>query len=293
MRFMIFAVLREAGAVIADLPLRKRVFLLSRMAMSPRVTSRCVGTFATSGLPARLMLEKPLRDYARRGLSTRKRFALLLGHYTLMQEHCPGLASALWSGRTSVMGSLAARECSYRLVIGPSFASRQEGEVCISLEDEVDGLVLGRITFLLASAKDGTAVVVGGLQGAPAGTDKGRIVQATRRLSGLRPKAALLAAVQAFAAAAHVEELHAVGRDTHVASGKSRSYRRRFHAPYDDFWIERGAVASRPFGYRLPLSSPPAEAGTAQERRREAHREAIRAMVAAVLTGTEASRLAA
>ena len=289
MLFQLASALRHAGTYFVDLPLRKQAHLWSRVVMSPRVTVRCAERFAASGLPGRCMLEKPLRDYVRRGLGPRRRLLLLEDHYALAAQRCPGLAREFWSGRAVTLGRLAARDVSYRLLIGPSLANRQEGEVSISFEDEADGLVLGRITFLLARVGDRSVVVIGGLQGAPAGSDKARIVLATRRLSGLRPKAALLAAVQAFATACAVDELHAVGRATHFSSSKSRRYQERVHAPYDAFWIERGADAGGPYGYRLPVSPAPAEGGTAQERRRAAHVDAIRAMLAVAVAGRQAT----
>jgi hypothetical protein len=72
----------------------------------------------------------------------------------------------------------------------------------------------------------------------PPGGDKRRIVTATRRLRGRRPKAAVLLA-------------------THVINEKAPSYRRRhFHTDYDAFWVERRGAPEPDFGFRLPLLPP-------------------------------------
>ncbi|MDJ1157205.1 DUF535 family protein [Chelatococcus sp. SYSU_G07232] len=255
----------HARAVFASQGWRHARFFLLRSLFAPRTVAawlRFLDTFARAeglGPPPSDLPPKPLRNYARHGLRPAARVALLCAHHRIAAEVLPGLVMAsLWRGQDVELGALAGKRGCYRLVLTRALFTRQEGELTISLQDAVDDLLLAKITFVMAPLPNGQAcLVIGGLQGAPPGAHKHRIVQATRDLSGLRPKAAVLLAVQAFAAAAELTEIHAVSNARHIIAGKSRGYRAaKMHADYDAFWLERGGTACPFFGFRLPVLDP-------------------------------------
>lgn len=275
-------VFEELANIPGDTPLRKRWFLASRFLLRPRDHVEWTSflrrqTGLRSGALPRDLLEKPLRSYIRHGLPHRRRLDLLHGHYRVAERRLPAwLGRALWAGQRVVLGELPGRAFAVRIVLARAIQARQEGELTLTVEDAADGLRLARIAFAFAGEPDAPDLVIGGLQGLPPGHDKQRIVQATRRMSGMRPKALALAATQALARSLGSSTLLAVSRANHTAAEKSRQHRNGFHADYDAFWRERGGVADPRFGFRLPVDPPPqATLRPADAARRQALVEAL------------------
>jgi len=216
----------------------------------------------TEGLPPALpeLVLKPLGTYAVHGLSVSEHVAMLRSHYLLAARMIPrSLLSSLWTDATVELGYLQGKSNKiYRLTLDPARHCGKEGEYSLMLSDAEDGFVLARLTFLLAPTNDGTlehVTLIGGLQGPPTciGADrKGRIVSATRDLSGLRPKMAVFIAVSAFSAACGVTSLHGVSNQTHIINADAHYQRKRLRADYDGFWIERQGISGG-FGFRMPL----------------------------------------
>lgn len=259
--------IRALGTALGHLPaqpVRKTWFFAVRFLLAPRANARWIRhaerralQYDTPRIP-RDLLYKAVRSYIRHGWRCAQRVDALERHYEAMDQlFTRDFNVRLWRGEQVELGVLSGRDVSYRLLLSRALVTRQEGELSITLEDAADGLRLAMITFTLGESEGGLSVAIGGLQGLPAGGDKRRIVTATRRLRGLRPKAAVLLATQAFARMVGAKDLFAVSRATHVINEKAASYlRRHFHTDYDAFWVERGGVPDPAFGFRLPLLSP-------------------------------------
>ncbi len=206
---------------------------------------------------------KPFGNYAVYRLSVSERVAMLRSHYSLIAMTLPAnVLSAIWSDSSIELGFLhGKRGRRYRLTLDPARYCYKEGELSFSLTDEADGLELARLTFLIItlSGSGARALLIGGLQGPSSKVGAGaktRIVAATRALSGLRPKMAVFAAASAFALATGSESLHAVSNQTHTINADAGYQRRKMHADYDAFWIERGGTSDE-LGFRLPLNIGP------------------------------------
>jgi uncharacterized protein len=205
---------------------------------------------------------KPFGNFAVHRLSMSERVAMLRSHYNLTAMTLPATALAsIWSDSGVELGTLKGkRGQSYRLTLDPARYCYKEGELSFSLTDEADGLELARLTFLITTLGGGErALLIGGLQGPSShagAAAKVRIVAATRALSGLRPKMAVFAAASAFASATGSESLRAVSNLTHTINADAGYQRRKMHADYDAFWIERGGVPDK-LGFRLPLNMGP------------------------------------
>ncbi len=206
---------------------------------------------------------KPLGNYAVYRLSIGERVAMLRSHYSLIATTLPATAlSTIWSDSSIELGYLQGkRGQKYRLTLDPARFCYKEGELSFSLTDAADGLELARLTFLIITLSGGAerALLIGGLQGptshAGAGA-KTRIVAATRALSGLRPKMAVFAAASAFALATGSKSLRAVSNRTHTINADAGYQRRKMHADYDAFWIERGGTSDE-LGFKIPLITGP------------------------------------
>jgi len=76
--------------------------------------------------------------------------------------------------------------------------NEREGELVLGIREPHSDYYLCRLTFLFAARGGGVALVIGGLQG-PCGGHKRDVIAATRLLSGLRPKDAVLLAARSLA----------------------------------------------------------------------------------------------
>jgi uncharacterized protein VirK/YbjX len=232
---------------------------------------------------------KPLGNYAVYRLAISERVSMLRSHYSLVAMTLPAAAlSTIWSDSSIELGHLQGKRGSrYRLTLDPARYCYKEGELSFSLTDEADGLELARLTFLIInlSGSGERALLIGGLQGPSSHAGAGakiRIVAATRALSGLRPKMAVFAAAYAFARATGSESLRAVSNRTHTINADAGYQRRKMHADYDAFWIERGGTSDE-LGFRIPLNIGP----RSQNSRRNEQRAQV-AMLVYRLFGLEA-----
>ena len=259
---------RRTTEIAASGSIMGAVFFFARALRDPRSAGAWL-TFLSAFERTRALAPAPLQtfakpfgNYAVHGLSTSERVAMLRSHYNLTAMTLPATAlAAIWSDCSVELGTLRGkRGQSYRLTLDPARYCYKEGELSFSLTDEADGLELARLTFLITTLGGGErSLLIGGLQGpsSHAGADaKVRIVAATRALSGLRPKMAVFAAASAFARATGSDSLRAVSNLTHTINADAGYQRRKMHADYDAFWIERGGVSDE-LGFRLPLSMGP------------------------------------
>jgi uncharacterized protein len=215
----------------------------------------------TRGLaPARFeTVTKPLGNFAVYRLSISERVALLCSHYSISAKTLPAtVLSTIWSGSSIDLGYLnGKRGRRYRLTLDPAGYCYKEGECSFSLTDMADGLELARLTFSLITlgGSGERALLIGALQGPSSHSGAGagaktRIVAATRALSGLRPKMAVFAAASAYATATGSQSLYAVSNRTHTINADAQYQRRKMHADYDAFWIERGGTSDK-LGFKM------------------------------------------
>jgi uncharacterized protein VirK/YbjX len=218
---------------------------------------------------------KPLANYAIYRLTLKERIALLRSHYSIVANTLPAnVLSALWTGSSVNLGKLKGkRGKNYYLTLDPARHCGKEGEYTFTFTDE-SGLDLAKLTFMLATL-DGEnlapGLLIGGLQGPSSFSGTGakeRIIAATRDLSGLRPKMAVFIAASAFAAACGVTSLRAVSNRTHTINADALYQRKKLHADYDAFWIEREGTPVD-WGFKVPLDVPTLDRARRNEQRAE------------------------
>ncbi len=225
-----------------------------------------LGSFEqTRGLaPARFeTIAKPLGNFAVYRLCVSERVAMLRSHYSISAIALPAaVLSTIWAGSSVELGYLdGKRGRRYRLTLDPSGYCYKEGECNFTLTDTADGLELAKLTFSLITlgGSGERALLIGALQGPSSHSGAGaktRIVAATRALSGLRPKMAVFAAASAYAIATGSQSLYAVSNRTHTINADAQYQRRKMHADYDAFWIERGGTSDR-LGFKMSLQNAP------------------------------------
>lgn len=200
-------------------------------------------------------LRKPQRNYGVVGRTVRQRAEALMDHYEFAAGHlAPSAHRALLNLEQVPLARLSARGTSFDLWLGSSmpFGQKQEGELTVWLAN-ASGTSLARMAFTFDTNADGQRVLlIGGLQGLQAVADKKIIVTATRALSGLRPKDAVLVGVQAIARALGIKHVMAVANKTHVLAAEWMMSDSVISRDYDGFWLERGGTVDRDVGFRLP-----------------------------------------
>ncbi len=242
-----------------------------------------------SQTPNARLLRKPQRNYGVTGRNVRRRVEALIAHYQFASEHfSPRMHRTLLGPVPVAIGRLEARDCAFDLWLGSSmpFGQKQEGELTAWLAT-ADGVSLARMAFSFGRDDAGApTLLIGGLQGLAAGSDKKIIVKATRALSGLRPKDAVLVGVQAIAEAFGINTVQAVSNASHVLAAEWFMSDSVISRDYDGFWKERGGHKLAGIGFALPV---PDYAGrvraTATPRVLDRHRADLARKVDLALTG--------
>ena len=185
------------------------------------------------------------------------RVALLMHHYRmLMGRITPAGIAALVAGSRIELIRLAGREDNVGFSI---WLSRKknfavQGELSISFDDDQLPRTLATLAVNIYVDEQGAVIFyISGLQGPPRPFGKPEIVRATRSLSGLRPKRAVMEVALILARWFQADVIVAVGRSNHVtATGGRRG--RNIRAEYDEFWLELGGICGPDGDYRLPAN---------------------------------------
>ena len=202
----------------------------------------------------------PLRPYVRAGLTFDQRWQMTSTHHAAVGSVLSvDIVRNIWAHRPTKLGIVEGRRSSsFALWLNAAEYSR-EGCLEIMLTREMpDGSTtfpLARMTFSLAETKETgnqRALLIGGLQGSPRANGKRAIIEATRDLRGLRPKAAVIIAAQAFAAHADCKTILAVSDANHIIHGQSKKTLSKKSANYRFVWQERGGFPHSFLGFELP-----------------------------------------
>jgi uncharacterized protein len=232
-------------------------------------------------------LRKPQRNYGRAHRNVAARVRSLITHHRFSAHHLPlNFYRALLNGQPVRLAGMVGRKGIYTISLASSLRheQKQEGELTLFVSD-AEGRALARMAFSFDCDNCGhPQLLIGGLQGLAAGIDKSVIVQATRDLSGLRPKDASLVAVHALAQALGIDQVLAVSQATHVLSTEWAFSRSFISRDYDGFWRDRGGIEAPGIGYVMPRHDYAARiAGKATPRKVDALRAALATDVATTL----------
>ncbi len=198
------------------------------------------------------------RAYLHRALSANRRLAALKAHYGFVARHLseqmrreifePGgfhLASLPLGGAGTLDLRLVYRHC-----------CTKEGDLSILLQERHTAARIYCLTFSIAADRESCRqFFIGGLQGFSEVHANGRVVQMTRAMHGLRPKALVLFTFQQLATAWGCSEIRAVSNNMHIYRHYQR--RRDFAAQYDAFWEESGGRLAADGFFDLPVMPTP------------------------------------
>ncbi len=247
-----WALLREQLATqIARKNLRK-VFRLSwRFARSPIATWRWLRELerirVVCGLEALPydVVRKSGQRYLHHSLPQAAKHNLLTTHYSLVLATlgAPFLARLLREESFTLAELKGRQDSVYRLRLSFNFLNFREGELSVDLFKAEGDIRVASLSLVAGALTPGAppSLWIGGIQGASRADAKAVTVLATKELSGLRPKDALVHAAYALAERLGATELMAIsnaGHFRHAAWHKKAGW----YADYDSFWQELGGV---------------------------------------------------
>ena len=239
----------------------KRSFLLwMRFAAHPLLTLRWwrfLCRFSTAEQlppPHDDLLQKPFSKFLVAKLSYANRLELLTENFRLA-SHCfaEDVLAAVWAGETVAAGVVSGRADEYRCSLGLAdrYGGRHEGSFAIRLSRCGDEAILWTAKFLFVTKNGRRTIVVGGMQGPRAA--KQEMVNVTRDLFGLRPKEAVLMAMQAFLDSG-ADRYLAVSQARHPINCRRSRRQKMLFSDIDSFWNERSAEPDDIFGFEVPIS---------------------------------------
>ncbi|MGK3143989.1 VirK/YbjX family protein [Pantoea sp. C2G6] len=242
---------------------RFRLKFVLRTLISPLTTMHYLDTLShlpqitllmkTQGLlPAKLH-----RPYLRAGFTIAQRAQAILDHYTLMNNLAnPALCQLLQSAGDNPLATLSGKNGETFLLSCSSGYFDREGEVTLVLRYNSE--IIASLSFSIINEHNQRTLLIGGLQGPRKHISNDLIREATKAAHGLFPKRLLMEALFIVAEQAGVENILAVGDETHVF--RSLRYRHskgdKFFASYSEFWLSLGGEARRDGVFTLPLSLP-------------------------------------
>ena len=180
------------------------------------------------------------RPYLHRRLDAAGRLAALRSHYRFVAEY---LDEQVRAGIFTPQGYLLAalpetRAGRFALRLFYARAFSKEGDLSLSLVDEERERPMVTLTFCVSDFDAGgpREIFIGGLQGHAEDGLRELLVELTRSMHGLRPKALLVCATQRLAQTWGIPAIKAVSGREHIY----RHYlkRRHFDADYDEFWTQ-------------------------------------------------------
>lgn len=221
------------------------------------------------------ILSKLQRPYLHRRLGTKERLWALRRHYFFVNELLgEQLCREMYTGCGLVLANLDLSEAgTYSIRLGYASRFEKEGDLTLTLTDGLSGRPLFSLAFsLIAHGPDlECGIFIGCLQGHKFENQRERIVQMTRAMHGLRPKALLLFALQTLGRSWNVRRLRAVGDTEHIYRRYGR--RRNFHAQYNDFWIENHGVQNEDGNFSLPAHHEQRDIATISPNKRSLYRK--------------------
>ena len=203
---------------------------------------------------------KPTRVYMSTRWKMTKKIKVLQDTYNFIHYSGPFLQNSLLRPDGDVIAQTdLGKHGNATIVLSYDSRFRKEGELVLSLWISSVTRAIAFLSFSLESHPDGAcSCYIGCLQGGKEGNQKDDVVTASKAMHGLRPKAALVFAVQEMARAFGARELLGVGNDIQAHRRKHIVHIPFFHDytfDYNATWTDVGGTPDKEGWYRLPLET--------------------------------------
>lgn len=241
---------------------KRGLLFWARFVARPSVTLRWwkfAGTFAVLrgyGVPHDDLLQKPLSKFLVYGMRTSQRLHLLTEHFVIAEQILSRESmKRVWRGDVLKMGEINGRGEIYTclLMLADRCGGRHEGAFALRLVRSRDQALLcsGRFTFVRYGL-DRYTFVAGSMQ-SPRNA-KRLIIEATRDLSGLRPKEAILMVLQGLVSEGGADHFLAISQAKHPIRYRRSRRQSMMRSNIDSFWLERNAEPEVTYGFLVPRS---------------------------------------
>jgi uncharacterized protein VirK/YbjX len=238
-------------------------------------------------------VEHTTRRYLRRWFAPKEKMELLRCHYDLFGARFSSASLERMQGQDGILLGELVGKSGHRYQMTFYQSMTKEGELVFRFTDSDLPAELATLRGTFGPGADGRAVFwVGAIQGPPQPSKREIIAHATRDLSVLRPKQAVLHAVCAFCAWMGVETLYAPTHENHVSYNWWRAWlsKHKILSDYDGFWKEFTTQKTSRGDACISLPLPRRKLEDVQPKRRKdwiqrhAHIDALTASAAAALT---------
>lgn len=238
-----------------------RFKFLCRSLVHPRATLKVMKALAANPLRNEILLAQPTlpckvhRTYLAANMPRAQHVSGLCDHYRFVGERMPHSMHLGHLGKeTYKLASFIGKdEATYSISMNSSLHLDKEGEITLrflGFDDEP----LAMVTFALINFQGVATLFIGAIQGPSQNVDHSRIQQATKACHGLFPKRILMEAVLLFAEKMNMQQVFAVGNETHIYTNRRYSKRKKsFFADYNAFWETLGAQQHDNGYFSFPL----------------------------------------
>ncbi|OCG32587.1 hypothetical protein A9G34_00365 [Gilliamella sp. Choc4-2] len=187
-----------------------------------------------TNLPCKLQ-----RPYLSSCLTQKERFAALSYHYDFLSQHPDSMTKAFYNPDSPyVLANLIVKnDVNIQIAIQARNKFAREGEISLYFFDN-EGVDLATLTFCIIEYQQKTTLFIAGLQGSGYADARSRVQKATKNCYGLFPKRVLIEAVSVIVHYFHLEQIVAVGNQTHIYNNwRYNSRQEQILSDYDSFWL--------------------------------------------------------
>ena len=187
-----------------------------------------------TNLPCKLQ-----RPYLSSCLTQKERLAALVYHYDFLSKQSGNMSKAFYNPESPyILANIDAKnETNIQIAIQARNKYAREGELSLYFYDN-DGIDLATLTFTLVEYQKKSTLFIAGLQGTGHHEARTRVQKATKQCYGLFPKRVAVEAALIIAKYFNLEQVIAVGNNTHVYNNwRYNSRQERILSDYDDFWL--------------------------------------------------------
>ncbi|HXT10001.1 MAG TPA: DUF535 family protein [Candidatus Angelobacter sp.] len=217
------------------------------------------------------LYHKLQRPYLNCTLNTQQRLEALKQHYHFVFANFPPeIREHLYEPAGLSLASLALKDLGEFQLRLTCSGKQKEGDFAVGLLKAGGQRDLFTLSFSVWKYHPAEKeIFIGGLQGSRAASRE-VVVDLTRALYGLRPKALLLFVVQELAAYWNIPQMRAVSDAAHIYQHFQK--RKTFSATYDEFWLECGGKVAADGMFDLPAAFVPREISTIKVNKRQMYR---------------------
>lgn len=179
------------------------------------------------------------RPYLQKSFNFLQKYRAITSHYRFFSDKFPITKVIPFCKNGILLNQMSIPSMGSFQIIMKMAKWEEEGEFELVIRDEKNAQTLYRLTFTVIAWRDGSGTIyIGGLQGKKMPDMKQITHDLTKNMFGLRPKNLLLFCLREICAFLEIKYLYAVCNAEQISNNHQKS----FHADYDQFWKECGAV---------------------------------------------------